>query len=263
MAGPARAHRLGALSRRGETPHWLVWLRVAAGLSALGLGIEVVWIPLASPRLAVREVQLRGDPRVVEQAAPRMTLPANTNMLRAPVGLLEKEAEGVSAVRKAYVSRDFPHRLIVVLEPREAVAVIRCAEQAILVDPEGIVFTLRDEWGWGLPEMVGPHLTKGEAAGEQAKAEIRRLLYVLQALGTEPRLQVVRLEFKQDKDIEIVLESGAKVDLGTGERLPSKVKLLAAAIDQLGADRIDHLDLTDPESAYWRPRAGAVATTAR
>jgi len=262
---PGQVHRprLGALSRRGERSRWLAWLRLTAALSAAALGIEIVCIPLASPRLAVREVQLRGDPRIVEQVSPRIQLPANTNILRAPLDVIQQQVESVPAVRKAYVARDLPHRLVVVLEPREAMAVIRCGEQALLVDRQGVVFAIRDEWGWGLPEMVGSHLTPGRAGGEQARAEITRLLAVLQALGPEPRLQVARLELSSDKDIEIVLESGGRVQLGGGDELQAKVKLLAAAIDQLGADHIGYLDLSDPGSAYWRPRAGAMATALR
>jgi len=263
---PGQVHRLrlGAVSRREERLRWLARLRLAAALSAAALGMEIVCIPLVSPRLAVREVQLRGDPRIIEQVSPRIRLPANTNILRAPLDVIQQQVESVPAVRKAYVARDLPHRLVVVvLEPREAMAVIRCGEQALLVDRQGVVFTIRDEWGWGLPEMVGSHLTPGRAGGEQARAEITRLLAVLQVLGPEPRLQVARLELRGDKDIEIVLESGGRVRLGGGDELQAKVKLLAAAIDQLGADHIGYLDLSDPGSAYWRPRAGAMATALR
>ncbi len=264
MIVPGRAHHsLGALGPRRGAPRWLVCLRVAAALSGAALAAQIIWIALASPLLAVSEVRLRGDPRIVEQVAPRIQLPANTNILRAPLDVLRNQAKSVPAVANAYVDRDLPRQLLVVLEPREAFAVVRRADQALLVDREGVVFTMRDEWGWGLPEIAGPNLRRGDPSGAKAKAEIRRLLAVLQALGSEPRLQVAHVELGSDKDIVVVLESGARVHLGGENQLRAKARLLSAAVDQLGADRIEYLDLSDLDSAHWRPERGTLTTTMR
>ena len=46
------------------------------------------------------------------------------------------------------------------IERREPVAVVRRADVAFLIDPDGVPFTVADEWGWGLPELTGPRLAR-------------------------------------------------------------------------------------------------------
>jgi cell division protein FtsQ len=242
----------------------LLWrLRLAAGIVIVVFAVELAYIALASPRMAVGGVTVRGDQQIAGVVAEAIRLPANTNVLRAPLDLVKEQAESVRAVREARVSRDFPNRLVVTVERREAVAVIRGAQRAILVDPEGVAFTVPEEWGWGLPEMVGPHLGDQGVEAEGAASEIEILLAVLRALGTDPRLGTTRLQLGSDEQIEVTLASGARVNLGEGNELAAKAKLLAAAIEQIGANRIARLDLADPKAAFWEPRADVVAAALR
>ncbi len=229
-------------------------LRTFAGLLFLVLVAELVYIPLFSPRFAVREVELRGDARVAEQVAGVIHLPPNTNLLRAPTGLVKHQAERVPAVREARVTRALWRRLVVTLERREAMAVVRGANRAVLVDPTGVTFTIRDEWGWALPELAAPHLSKGDTESAAARGEVRQLLEALRELGPDPRLRIARLSMDRLGWMEAELDSGARVRLGSDEQLPAKAKLLEMVIDQLGLGKIELLDLTDPWAAYWRPR---------
>jgi cell division septal protein FtsQ len=263
MAEEKHRPSIGAVGSEGPASRTVGWLRLAAVLCGAALGLEILCIVLASPRLAVREIVLQGDARLIEEAAPRLRLPVNTNILRAPVGLLREQVEAVPGVRRAYVVRDFPRRLTVTLEPREAIAVIRCDDVALLVDRQGVVFTIRDEWCWGLPELSGPHLTEEEARGKEARGEIACLLAVLDALGPEPRVQVARVALDRDKGTELLLESGTRVELGAAEQLEVKARLLGAAIEQLGEARIEYLNLSEPRAAYWRPRGKAVSAAWR
>jgi len=258
--GAAYRPRLGARDQQERRDGvGLRRLRLLVGLVAAALVVEALLIPFRSPRFAVREVELRGDPRVTELVAARMGLPANTSFLLAPTGLLERRAEGVPAVERAVAGRRLPNRLVVTVERREAVAVIRRAEEALLVNPEGVVFSIRDDWGWGLPELVGKNLTKEKVGTAAGRRELGELLGVLRALGPDPRLRVTRLEVAPGGEIEGELESGAKVRLGRGDQLEVKIKLLAATLDQLGADRIGYVDLRDPRATYWRPRKARTA----
>ena len=252
---------LGAVRSAGPSP--LRRLRLAAGVVVVLFAVEVVYIALASPRLALRGVTVRGDQQIAGVVAEAIRLPANTNVLRAPLDLVKEQAESVRAVREVRVSRDFPNRLVVTVERREAVAVIRGAKRAILVDPEGVAFTVPEEWGWGLSEMVGPHLGDQGVEAEGAASEIEMLVAVLRALGTDPRLRTTRLQLGSDEQIEVTLASGARVNLGEGNELAAKAKLLAAAIEQIGANRIARLDLADPKAAFWEPREDVVAAAVR
>ncbi len=254
QGAPYRPRLSATVSRERPAARGLRRLRLLTAGAAAALAVELLCIPFTSPRFAVREVVLRGDPKVAEQVAARVKLPADTNFFRAPVRLLEERAERVPVVARAEVVRSFPGRLMVTVERREAVAVVRRADQAMLVNPDGVVFGIRDEWGWGLPELVAPHLTKAEVGTAAGRAELAELLAVLRALGPDPRLQVARLERVGENEVEAVLDSGATVRLGGAEQMEAKIKLLAAALDRLGPDQIAYMDLSDPRAPYWRPR---------
>jgi cell division protein FtsQ len=252
---------LGAV-RSGElSPLWK--LRLAAGVLLVVLCAEVVYIALASPRFALRTVTVRGDSQIAPMVAAGIRLPENTNMLRAPVGLVERQAESVPAVKEARVNRAFPNRLVVTVERREAVAVIRGAERALLVDRGGLAFSVPDEWGWGLPELVSPHLQEAKLGGDAGAKEIGVLLGVLRALGPEPKLRTTRLQLRPEGQIEITLDSGGTVNMGRPTELAAKSKLLEAALEQIGPERIARLDLSEPAAAFWEPRERTVAAAVR
>lgn len=254
----ASAHRprLGASHLHLAAEGGLAGLEWLARLAIVALAVEIAYLVLASPRFAIRTIELRGDPELAAQIAPRISLPRNTNFLLAPTRRLARQVADVPAVRRVRVAHDFPGQLVVTVEKREAIAVIRGGEQAMLVDPEGVIYTIHNEWGWGLPELVGPHLTTQDAV---RRSEVAKLVAVLRALGPDPRLGVARLELERGDEITAVLESGAEVRLGTQEEMPAKIKLLRTVIDQFGADQIASLDLSDPGAAYWRPRRERVS----
>jgi cell division septal protein FtsQ len=243
--------RLGAVSSQ---PDGLRRLRLIAAAAALLLAAETIYILFHSPRFAVTAVELQGDARVAGQVAKRLRLPANTNLFLSPTARMEKLAESVPAVQEARVARTWRRHLVVALDRREAMAVIRREQQAMLVDPTGVVFTIPNEWGWGLPELVAPHLSTGDAASPSAKAEVTQLLGALRALGPDPRLRIARLQLDKAGRLLATLDSGAKVRFGTADRLGLKTNLLVTIMDQLGAERIEFLDLSDPWAAYWRER---------
>lgn len=261
--GAAHRPRLGALGSTGAGRDVTPRLRRILTLVALALAAELLYIALASPRLAVREVALCGDPVIVCKIAEQIDLPADTNILRAPIRRLRAQIEGIPAVQHAHISRDFPGRLVVTIARREAVAVIRRADAAVLVDPTGVPFTVSGEWGWGLPELAGPNLARGRPGDDETRAEIAALLRVLHALGPDPRLRASRLQLVSARHIEVTLDSGPRVNLGDTAQLAAKAELLAAALDQLEVGQIAYLDLSDPHSAFWRPRVHTASAPVR
>jgi len=232
----------------------LARLKALVVLCFVFLAVEIIYIALASPRLTVREVIVRGDPAIASMVAQAIELPPNTTILGAPLELVKEQAESCPAVREAKVKRAFPARLAVIVERREPVAAVRRATEAFLLDRDRVTFQVPGEWGWGLPELVGPHLAAGNLEEKSARADIETLMTALAALGPDPTLRATRLQLTADGQIEVTLESGAQVNLGRPENLGGKAKLLLAAVEQLGAQHIARLDLSDPASAYWEPR---------
>ncbi len=204
-----------------------------------------------SPRFAVTGIRVRGEEAVAGDVAAQIHLPPNTNFFLAPTWRLTKQVKRLPSVREASIRRDLQGHLIVTVERREAMAVIRGDKQARLVDANGVLFSVRNAWGWGLPELSAPHLTAGETTSSAAQGELKSLLDTLRALGPDPRVRVSRLLLDRNGEIEAFLDSGARVRMGPPDGLSAKVKLLGTALDQLGPSRIALLDLRDSTASYW------------
>jgi len=254
-AGRPHPPALGASHPRIQPEHgWLWRLRWGVRLCLLALAAEMCYALLTSPRFAIRTVELRGDENVCRELAERVQLPPGTNYFRAPTERLAQMLAGFPSVRAVRVTRDFPSRLVVTVQRREPMAVIRDGERALLVDAQGVIYTIRNEMGWGLPELVAPHLNLREAGAREAKAEAAALAAVLNALAPHPQLGVTQLRLESNGEVTAMLESGAEVKLGGREQLAEKVNLLVAVLRRIAPERIATLDLSDPDGAYWRPK---------
>jgi cell division protein FtsQ len=230
------------------------WLRIAASLAALALIVELGYIALGSPRFAVREVTLRGDPAITRQLAAAIRLPPNTNILRVCKQDIEQQVESFAAVREARVERALPARLLVNVERREALAVLRIPGQAVLIDPDGMPFVVPGESGWGLPELAIVGAAPTDVRSVETRESIAVLLTALKALAPDPRLRPARLQLMDGEDIEVRLQSGPRVRMGSVSQLERTIALLVATLAELGPGRIEYLDLADPRAAFWRQR---------
>ena len=89
-----------------------------------------------------------------------------------------------------------------------------------------------------------------------AVSEIRDLLAVLQALGPDPRLRVTRLQLGATGESSSHWTLAQSLSWAQQRTLGPKARLLVAAIEQIGIERIKRLDLSIPRTAYWEPREG-------
>ena len=259
--GALHRPNLEALRSRSAGRGPLSYLKAAAWLAFLLLVAEITYAAVASPRFAVREIVLRGDPAVTQQLAPNLRLPPNTNLFRAPKQLLESQAQSVAAVRRAQVRRHLPDRLVVAVERREAAAVVHRQDRSVLVDPDGVLFRVPGEWGWGMPELMLSGSAPTTGSGLRSEAAI--LLDVVRTLALDPRLRVARLRFTAPNEVEALLQSGPRVNLGNPDEVEAKLDLLLTALDDLGLENVEYMDLREPDSAFWRPREAATFSPVR
>jgi cell division protein FtsQ len=125
-----------------------VGIVVVAVTSGLGLG----WMVLASPVLAVRDVEVEGLHRL--SAAEIRALTAQERgrpMALVSLGSVAEKVSTLTLVRSVAVRRSWPSTLVVVVSEREPIAGVPSRGRISLVDGEGIVVETVTAVPRGLP----------------------------------------------------------------------------------------------------------------
>ena len=201
---------------------------------------------LASPYLAIRQVQVKGGPASIllatglEKGQPLWT----ADLERARRLLLKRDPWYGSA----QMTRVFPHELRITVRERRPIAlVVTKSGVAYGIDPSGVL----------LPRPTGsagsfPYLT-GLGVGSRPYAQLREPS-VLAALAiisdASPALRAGISEVAREKGgLVLYLEDGTKVLVGGGTNIALKMDVLSAILERARTKGVKLLrvDLTNPD----------------
>ena len=237
----------------------LVFLRlVALGATVLLVG-EAARALVASPRFAVRRVEIQAEPVLAKELAKRLELRPGTSLVLANTGKLTREVKALALVESARVYRRWPDRIVVSAEARKAAAVCRTGKKGVFYDAEGWPFAMPGEWGWELPELVGPDLSAPPGHPEGPRSAARLLLSCLEELGEHGGVKLRRLRLDEEGRVTAELASGTEVRLGQPEEMELKAGRLRSSLTTLaGKEEAEYIDLSSPYGVVWKPREGPV-----
>ena len=228
--------------------------------ATLLLAAELGRALLASPRFAVRRVEIRAEPGLARELANRVRLRPGTNLALANTRALARELGAAPQVKSLRVHRRWPDRIVVEAEARQGIAVSRTGESAVFYDAEGWPFTVPGAWGWELPEFVGPGLEAAPPRSEEPRPGARQLLSCLCALRDQGGVAPRRLRLDSLGRVTAELEGGPEVRLGQPRQLELKARRLRAVLAALaGKDEAEYIDLSSPYGVVWKPREGPAA----
>ncbi len=206
----------------------------------------------------LRSVKIASDAELTdpERLATAAGLFEGTSLWRIDTEQARRELEKPGWVRRADVIRRFPDRVTLRIFKRVAVAATIVEGSVYLVDEEGVVF--REEGPSERPDL--PYLVGWQDAATHGErvARLRRLVDVLAEAGGHG-LEISELEVDAEGGVlfypeapRIVVRVGAQSDLVESfDRL--EVVLTSVA---RGVDNVAEIDLTYPDRAVVRTRAG-------
>lgn len=214
-------------------------LSVTALLAVVG---GVVWLFGYSSALQVQQTRVEGlgeaDTETVLAAA---AVPTGTPLARIDTGAIGRRVEQVSFVRRVSVSRAWPHTVVVEVQARVPVLVLRGQSGPLrLVDDEGISFREVAEAPSGLPVVESGSQTP-TPAGLRAVGEM------LAAFSDGQRAQVGDIRVSTGDQVSFTLGTVQVIWGGSG-RAERKVAVINALLKTTPAV----IDVSVPDSPVTR-----------
>jgi cell division protein FtsQ len=220
--GPASRR---AFSRRQWSRRWVAWRR-AVGLLVLCAAVGVsVWLVFFSAVLAVEAVEVRGAETLgADRVRAAAGVPVGDPLARVDLEEVRARVEQLPAVRRAEVTRAWPHAVAVTVVERTAIGVVERGGSHFLVDVDGVLFREVAGPDPGLPSIL--------AGDDRAATEAAQVVAVL---PSDVARRVERLDAPTMDSITLHLRDGRQVVWGSSEQPQRKAEVLAVLVKREGA----------------------------
>ena len=210
-------------------------LTVMALLLVVALIAGSVWLVFFSSYVTVTSAQVTGNAQVatgrIERAAD---VPVGTPLARVDLDAIRKRVEAIPAVRRAEVSRSWPHQVRVVVTERTPIAVINRGNGLQALDADGVMFGSYAKRPRRLPLVRTQPDTPAEALVEGGK--------VIASLPGPVASRVDTIEVDSIDQISLVLRNGRRVVWGAAADSDQKAQVLAVLLGRPG----NVIDVTVP-----------------
>ena len=212
LRDPTDLDEVRSAARRGR---WGRRAAVIGGLVVVAAG--AVWVIGFSPLLAVDQITVKGTTTLpTDEVIAAAGVPRGTPLARVDDGAVADRIRALPRVGSVEVRRGFPHELVLVVDERIAVAVIRT------------------DHGWVTLDAAGNEISGVRKPGTRAvvatSTDVGRVtaLTVLQSLPASLRAQIARITASTADDVTFTLRNGAAVRWGDVNRADRKAAVLAA-----------------------------------
>lgn len=222
----------------------------------LGLGGTVVllvaagWVLLAGPLLAVRTVQVDGAARLAaDEVVGVAGVEVGTPLLRVDTAAAAARVGQLPQVASVEVTRGWPGTVVVTLQERVAIAVVRADGARRLVDAGGVVF---ETVTGSVPDGVVPLEVSAPGPDDDAT---RAALGAVTALPAVVRAQLIGVAARTADDVTLTLTDGRTVRWGSADRTDRKAEVLGSLLQQIDAGAIEPgalLDVSTPDAVVLR-----------
>lgn len=235
MARLARPRRAGGeersrrrFARRQWARRWLTLRYVVAAVVALVLIVGSVYAVYFSDALSVRQVDVVGA-RTISSAdvAAAADVPQGGPLATVDLDAITFRVKALKEVRSVEVTRKWPDSVLITIQEREPVAVVRFGSDLQGVDVEGVPFRSYRQPPSGLPRIETP----GGVSATDEDA-LREAVTVVAALPREVSVLVDHLNLRSIDEIDLVLRDERVVRWGSSESSAEKATVLIALLGQ-------------------------------
>jgi len=216
---PATRRTRRRFARRHWRRRWLAWRRVLAVVVVLGLVRGGIWAVWFSSWLAVETIDVSGATTV--QAADirtRSGIDIGEPLVRLDLAAAERRIAALAVVRSVSVTRQWPNGVLISLQERVAIAVVKIGDQLRGMDADGVVFRAY--------KKAPPDLPRVETEIGTTSAALREAAKVISALPEDLTLIVDHVQVTTIDQISLVLKDGREVVWGSAEESEKKAEVL-------------------------------------
>jgi cell division protein FtsQ len=198
-------------------------LAVLAVVLVVALLAGAVWLVFFSSYVTVQSAQVTGNSSISSARIARAAdVPTGTPLARVNLDAIRKRVEAIPAVRRAEISRSWPHRVHVAVTERIPLAVVNRGNGLQALDEDGVTFGRYAKRPPGLPLVRTQPDTPAEAMAEGGK--------VIASLPSTIAGRVDTVEVDSIDQISLVLRNGRRVVWGSAEDSAQKAEVLAVLL---------------------------------
>lgn len=249
-AGSASAKRTVAQKRHSRAIRLRQFLTTAASNGRLpafmlsaGLSVFVVGF-LVSDEFSVHTVVVEGNNVAYADSIVIASDALGQPIFRLDTDDVARRVAAHPAVASAEVRAEFPNRIVVNLRERIPVLSWQVADRSVLID----------EHGWVISEGVDdtlPVIVQEDGVlpspGQKVPVEfVQTAQIVVAELGEE----LTMLEYDLVSGLTVHLSDGRSVEFGEIDRIPLKLAVVDAVLDQ--SEPWTELDVREPDRPYYR-----------
>lgn len=219
-------------ARRQWARRWVTWRKVLAGLVVVSLVAAATWLVLFSQVLAVTEVEVEGtDLLSVGEVRRAAAIPDGEQLALVDLAAVQRRVEALAPVRSVDVARAWPDGVRIVVEEREALAVVDLGSRLRGMDRDGVVF--RDY------ATAPADLPRVRVVGNADRDALREAAEVVSALPEDLVALVDHVEVETVDRISLVLRDRRVVVWGSADQSADKAAVLAALLEARRARTYD------------------------
>ena len=212
-------------ARRQWRRRWLAWKYVVTGTVLLVLVVGGLVTVYFSDALAVDGVEVTGEKSLSDDdVRAAAQVPLGEPLARVDLDRIRNRVLGLAVVRSVEVSRQWPHEVLIAVEERTAVAVVKVAGKLRGLDEDGVVFGTFAKAPAGLPLVETKASTSGEALREAA--------LVAAALPGDLAERVDHVVVETVDMITLELKGGREVRWGSSAQSEQKARVLETLLLQ-------------------------------
>lgn len=219
-------------ARRQWARRWLTLRYVVVAVLAVVLVGGSLYAVYFSDALSVDKVDVVGARTIsaadVETAA---AVPTGGPLATVDLDAIEFRVRSLKAVRSVEVTRKWPDGVLITIQEREPVAVVRLGSDLQGVDVEGVPFRSYKRAPSGLPRIETP-----AGASPTDEDALREAVTVIAALPREVSVLVDHLNLRSVDEIDLVLRDDRIVRWGSSESSDEKADVLLALLSQPGKE---------------------------
>lgn len=224
MSGLVRAESLFRARRRAQRRRASRPLVLVALLTTLVLA--AVWVGWQSPVLRLQKVSVNGTSRLsADEVLAAAHVRTGGSLLSVPVAQITRRVGALPAVASVHVRREWPHRLLISVVERRAVAAVAAGASVVLVDASGDAFATSAGSTDGLLSLQVPTPAVGSAS-----PAARAALAVWAQLPPAVRRELSSITAPSPDDVSFRLARGATVVWGSPAQGAEKLGALAALL---------------------------------
>ncbi len=214
-------------ARRQWARRWVAWRYLLMALLAVAGVVVGIWLVFFSSVLAVTGVHVEGNQLLSErEIAAAADVPTGEPLARVNLDAIKARIESLPAVESVDVSREWPDKVRLEINEREAVAVVFRDDVYRGLDESGVIFRDYPRPPRDLPVIRIAADTRAEAMAEGAA--------VVGVLPSDITQRIEYVELVTVDEISLKLRNGDVVVWGSAEDAEDKARVLAALLQQEG-----------------------------